>query len=135
MKKIYLLLLLLLPGITSAFQCPPYSNFYQDNNRIWHLTENTPAPSGTYWGTLTQGPLAPRSDHVDTIEVMLTYGTLPVRVYCSYGIGNNIFMGVSLHVQEKQFPYPVIASNFTDEMPPECKLSPAACQFDVKTRG
>ena len=132
MKNVLVLYLILLPSLCMAFQCPLYSDFYQDKNMVWHLTKVPPAPAGTFWEPLHQGPLAPKNHKVNSIDVSLTYGTWQDRVNCDYGKNGNIFMGVSLHVSQNQKPMPGLGSSFEGDIPNDCFISPEACQFEIK---
>ena len=114
-----------------AFHCPSYQDFYQDKEGIWHLTQLPPAPDGTYWGPVHQGPWGDKQHHINSIEVSLTRGTYLMRVQCSYGVRGSIFMGIDLHTEQQQIPIPLPGAPFNGDIPNDCKVSPEACEFTV----
>jgi hypothetical protein len=120
---------LVMPSL--AYECPPFSDFYQDVQNVWHLTQFPLAPPGTYWEPLTQGPLAPTYHEVNSIDVGLTMGTWPKRVQCDYGVDGNVFMGIELHMGAKQYPRILNDAPFESDPPADCFESPERCQFDV----
>jgi hypothetical protein len=128
MKNVIVFSIILFSTACFAFQCPPYHDFHQDKDNVWHLTNTPPAPAGTFWKPMTQGPLAPQNHIVNSINVQLTHGTYPGRVHCFYGNNGRIYMGMELQVSDNQKPKPGSGAPYEDS---NCYSSPEVCTFDV----
>jgi hypothetical protein len=132
MRFLLFLSISLVPLLSFAFQCPDYQAFYQDAQNIWHIDNLPPAPLGTFWETIHQGPFASDYHLLNTSTVILTYGTRPERVNCTYGADGAIFLGINLHLRNDQLPAALPGAAFDGGIPNYCNAVPTACQFNVK---